>query len=331
MILPAPGLKGNIFSKRDTFTGWHEKKKKKMTNLIRVGSRGSRLALTQARQYLERLKAATADLEFEMVEIQTSGDRFGHLSPEKVMERSGKGIFVKEIEEAILDGRVDLAIHSLKDMPSEIPKGLVLAGYQEREDPRDAWVAQGKSLQEIPSGAKIGTSSPRRKCQLLELFRAMGKEVQILPLRGNVETRLRKVSEGELDAAVLSLAGLTRLGLEKQVSHYFDPELQMTPACGQGTLAAEIRADRSDLFEILAQAEDRQTRLASELERAVLKVMGGGCLEALGIYARPAAEEGSFELIVYQHQGADEDPGHRYTWTVTAQDSQDLLDKLLKR
>ena len=310
----------------------------KQNDVIRVGSRASRLALTQAKTYLARLKESAPDLEFEIIEIQTSGDRFGQMSPEKLLQTAGKGIFVKELEEAILEGRVDLAIHSLKDVPGELPKGLILAGYQEREDPRDAWVSRGGlGPDEIADGAVIGTSSPRRRFQLLELFRSKGKAVSIVPLRGNVDTRLRKAKEGALAATVLSLAGLRRLGLDKEASYIFDPIFEMTPPCGQGTLAAEIRGDRSDLFELLSLAEDRSTRLASELERLTLRLMGGGCLTALGIYARPLGdaqdgEETALDLSVYQHDGISElSAGLRSSWKISSQNSDQLLDKILSK
>ncbi|MBI4063073.1 MAG: hydroxymethylbilane synthase [Elusimicrobia bacterium] len=300
-----------------------------------VGTRGSRLALTQARLYLDTLKAKHPSLAFDLSIIQTSGDQFGQLSPEGVMVKSGKGIFVKEIEEALLEGRIDLAIHSLKDLPGDLPQGLVLAGFQKRGDPRDVLVAKS-GWEELGQGARIGTSSLRRQVQLAELAAKSNKTIEMVNLRGNLDTRVKKVESGDLDGVILSGAGLNRLGLSGRVSHFFDPVSQIIPACGQGTLAAEIRSDRADLFEILSLAEDRQTRLASELERRVLKTLGGGCLEAIGIYAEPVKvssgdqelDLGSLALHLYrQADEAGQEP-LRYDLLVSAENVEAMMQRL---
>lgn len=299
-----------------------------------MGTRGSRLALTQTRLYCERLSDQNPSLEFEIVEIQTSGDRFQERPTEDVLRMAGKGIFVKEIEEALLRGDVDFAVHSLKDMPGDLPDGLLLCGYQPRGDPRDALVTFGrKDIADLPNGARVGSSSLRRRFQLIGLMKALGKTVEVLPVRGNLDTRVTKALKGELDAVIVSAAGLRRLGLIEHAVKLFDPSLEMIPPCGQGILTAEISAARADLFEILSTVEDHPTRLSGELERRVLKAMGGGCLDALGIYARPRAEEpGAMELHLYRHSGQ---PGEedllRTSLVVRAQDTESLFEKLTPR
>ena len=229
--------------------------------LIRVGSRGSRLALTQAERAAARLRAP--GIEIALVPITTAGDRdrtkpFGEIG--------ARGVFVKELEEALLDHRIDVAVHSAKDMTSSDREGLVVGAYLAREDPRDALCgADG-----IRPGMRVGTASARRKAQLL----ALEPTLSIEPLRGNIDTRLRKRSERGLDAIVLAACGLDRLGLAHEVGHRFDPE-ELLPEAGQGALAFQVREGDGHL---VAAADDAETHRRVEAERAVVAAVGGGCL-----------------------------------------------------
>ena len=229
--------------------------------LVRVGSRGSRLALTQAERAAERLRRP--GVEVGLVPITTAGDRdrtrpFGEIG--------ARGVFVKEIEEALLDGRVDVAVHSAKDMTSSDAEGLAVGAYLPREDPRDALVGAGA----VRPGMRIGTASVRRRSQLLALEPSLAVE----PLRGNVDTRLRKLRERGLDAIVLAACGLDRLGLAGEIGHRFDPE-ELLPEAGQGALALQVRAGEEEL---VATADDADTRRRVEAERACVALIGGGCL-----------------------------------------------------
>jgi hydroxymethylbilane synthase len=238
--------------------------------MLVIASRGSQLALWQARWVRERL----ADLGFESrIEIvKTTGDKITDVPLAQV---GTKGLFTKEIEEALLEGRADLAVHSLKDLPTELPKGLQLAAIPEREDPRDALA--GKRLAELPRGARAGTSSLRRAAQL----RALRPDLMVEPLRGNLDTRLRKLDEGQYDAIVLAAAGLKRMGWAHRISEILPPEV-MCPAVGQGALAIETREDAG-----ACQALDHQeTRAAVTAERAILAALGGGCQVPMGAHAR---------------------------------------------
>jgi hydroxymethylbilane synthase len=229
--------------------------------LLRVGSRGSRLALTQATLAAERLRRP--GVEVALVPITTAGDRdrtkpFGQIG--------SRGVFVKEIEEALLDGRIDVAVHSAKDMTSEDAEGLVVGAYLEREDPRDALCGTA----EIRPGMRIGTASVRRRAQLL----ALEPTLSIEPLRGNVDTRLRKRGERGLDAVVLAACGLDRLGLAREIGLRLDPE-QMLPEAGQGALALQVRAGEEAL---VAAVDDDETHRRVGAERACVALVGGGCL-----------------------------------------------------
>ncbi len=245
---------------------------------LRIATRKSPLALWQAHHVAGLLRAQVAGLEVTLLELSTEGDRFLSAPLSQV---GGKGLFVKEIEEALLDGRADLAVHSLKDMTSELPGGLVLACVPEREDPRDAFVSPtGLTLEALPRGAGVGTSSLRRTCQLLE----RRPDLRIVSLRGNVQTRLRKTEEQALAGTVLAHAGLKRLGLEGKVSQVLEPELSL-PAVGQGVLAIECRESDAEVMGLLAKLEHRQTRLAVTAERAFLAQLEGGCSVPLAGYA----------------------------------------------
>jgi len=245
---------------------------------LRIATRKSPLALWQANHVADLLRQAHPGLEVALVEMSTEGDRFLSAPLSQV---GGKGLFVKEIEEALLDGRADVAVHSLKDMTSAIPQGLELAAVAEREDPRDALVGRTvKRWVELPRAAKVGTSSLRRACQLKE----KRPDLEIVPLRGNVQTRLRKVEELPLDAAVLAQAGLKRLGLEWRATELLEAEVSL-PAVGQGVLGIEARAGDAQTKGRLAVLEHGPTRQVVAAERAFLAELEGGCTVPLAAFA----------------------------------------------
>jgi len=241
-----------------------------------IATRESRLALWQAEHVKSLLQAR--GLEVSLLGMTTQGDQILDRSLSKV---GGKGLFVKELEVALDEGRADLAVHSLKDVPMDLPEGFVLACVMEREDPRDALVSpQYESLAALPLGAVVGTSSLRR----VVLLRAARPDLKIEPLRGNLDTRLRKLDEGQYDAIVLAAAGLKRLGLASRIRQVFEPTL-MLPAAGQGALGIEVRADRTDLLAALAPLAHQPSWLAVSAERAVSRAMGGSCSMPLAAHA----------------------------------------------
>ena len=243
---------------------------------ITIATRESRLALWQA-EHVKALLVARGHA-VTLLGMTTRGDQILDRSLSKV---GGKGLFVKELETALEEGRADIAVHSLKDVPMELPEGFDLACVMEREDPRDAWVSPTfASLQDLPQGAVVGTSSLRRTV----LLRALRPDLRIEPLRGNLDTRLRKLDAGQYAAIVLAAAGLKRLGLAERIRHVFDTA-QMLPAAGQGALGIEIRAGRADLLEALAPLADAGTQLACAAERAVSRAMGGSCSMPLAAHA----------------------------------------------
>ena len=260
--------------------------------LVRVGSRGSRLALTQADRALSSLRAP--GIELVLVPITTAGDRDRSLP---FGEIGSRGVFVKELEEALLDRRIDVAVHSAKDLTAADPEGLAVGAYLRREDPRDALCGAG----ELRSGMRIGTASVRRKAQLL----ALDPSLSIEPLRGNIDTRLRKRGERRLDAIVLAACGLDRLGLGHEIGYRFEPQT-MLPEAGQGALALQVRAGDEQL---VAAADDSETRERVEAERAVVAAVGGGCLAPVAAHhdgttltGLVAAEDGSW---IERHTGDD--------------------------
>jgi hydroxymethylbilane synthase len=276
--------------------------------LLRVGSRGSRLALTQAELAVERLRRA--GLGFALVPITTAGDRdrsrpFGEIG--------ARGVFVKELEEALLDGRIDVAVHSAKDMTSTDTEGLVVGAYLARDDPRDALCGAS----ELGPGMRIGTASVRRRAQLL----ALEPEIAIEPLRGNIDTRLRKRSERGLDALVLAACGLDRLGRQDEIGRRFEPD-ELLPEAGQGALALQVRAGEQN---VVSHADDAETRRRVEAERACVAAIGGGCLAPVAAHhdgttltALVAAEDGSWverrsgqDAIMLAHELVDIAGAHR--------------------
>ena len=241
--------------------------------MLTIGSRGSQLALWQARWIQARMQSLGVESRLQI--IHTTGDKITDVALSKV---GTKGLFTKEIEEALLDGSIDLAVHSLKDMPTELPAGLILAAIPEREDARDALV--GLRLEALAHGAHVGTSSLRRAAQL----RVLRPDLRISDIRGNLDTRLRKLDEGNYDAIVLASAGLRRLGWEKRITELLDPA-RMCPAVGQGALAVETRDDSGAAREICRRLEHAETRVAVTAERAVLAALGGGCQVPIGAHA----------------------------------------------
>ena len=251
-----------------------------MTHIV-IATRESRLALWQA----EHVKALLQERghAVSLLGMTTRGDQILDRSLSKA---GGKGLFVKELETALEEGRADIAVHSLKDVPMELPAGFTLACVLEREDPRDALVApRHASLAELPHGAVVGTSSLRRAM----LLRALRPDLRIEPLRGNLDTRLRKLDEGQYDAIVLAAAGLKRLGLAGRIRSVFEPH-DMLPAAGQGALGIEVRTDRGDLLDLLAPLAHRPTALATSAERAVSRAMGGSCSMPLAAHAQWRAD-----------------------------------------
>ncbi|MFP4979242.1 hydroxymethylbilane synthase [Paenibacillus sp. CN-4] len=249
---------------------------------ITVGSRQSALALTQTGQVIDQLQALCRehgfDYTFEIKKIVTKGDRILDVTLSKV---GGKGLFVKEIEQAMLDGEIDMAVHSMKDMPSELPPGLVTGAVPRRVDPRDCLISnRAASLDELPAGARVGTSSLRRSSQLA----ALRPDLVIEPIRGNIDSRLRRLDEGEYDAIVLAAAGLTRMGWEDKITAYLPPEVCL-PAVGQGALGIECREDDEDLRRLLALYNDTPTALTVAAERKFLSVLNGGCQVPIGAFA----------------------------------------------
>ncbi len=238
---------------------------------VRIGTRGSKLALWQANWVRERLEERYPGIEVELVRIRTSGDRIKDVPLAKI---GGKGLFVKEIEEALLDGRVDLAVHSMKDVPTDLPEGLHIAAIAEREDPRDAFISKdGKGLFEMAGGARIGTSSLRRQIQI----KRKRPDLAVETLRGNLDTRLRKLRDGSgFDAIIVALAGLKRMGWQEEVTEVLSQDV-MIPAIGQGAIGIETREDRGDVMDLIAFLNHHETSLAVRAERAFLKRLEGGC------------------------------------------------------
>ncbi|RMH07686.1 MAG: hydroxymethylbilane synthase [Nitrospirae bacterium] len=261
-----------------------------------IGTRGSRLALWQAEWVQRQLQAAAPHLSIRLQRIRTSGDKILDVPLAKI---GGKGLFVKEIEEALLQGEIDLAVHSMKDVPVELPKGLTLVCIPKREAPFDAFLSlTASSLSGLPQGATVGTSSLRRQAQLLA-YRA---DLSIRMLRGNVETRLRKLREGQYDAIVLAAAGLRRLGLDQQVREYLSPAVSL-PAIGQGALGIEAREDHETVRALVMHLDDWPTRIAVTAERAFLRRLGGGCQVPIAGYAVVEGQTVTLEGLVASIDG----------------------------
>ena len=242
---------------------------------LRIGSRDSLLAVIQSRLVMDALQAAHPGIELELVTMKTTGDKILDRTLDQV---GGKGLFVKELDAALQAGRVDLTVHSCKDLPMELPEGLPIAAFLRREDPRDV-LALPEGAAEWDVRLPAGSASPRRRVQLRELFPA----AEVRPVRGNVQTRLRKLDEGGYGALILAAAGMKRLGLERRISRYFEPE-ELLPAAGQGILAVQCRADMDRaVFDCL---RDRESEICALAERAFVQALDGGCSSPIAAYAR---------------------------------------------
>ncbi len=267
-----------------------------MPSELKIGTRGSQLALFQANWVKDRLSETHPGLHVTLIKIKTTGDKIQDVPLAKI---GGKGLFVKEIEESLLQKKIDLAVHSIKDVPTEFPPGLHLSVITKREDPRDVFISnEGKTLKELPQGAKIGTSSLRRQAQLLH-FRS---DLELIPLRGNLDTRLKKLKTMNLDGIVLALAGVRRLGLEARVTEIISPDISL-PAIGQGALGIETRMDDKEVEGQIRFLNDRDSSVAVTAERAFLKKLEGGCQVPLAAYARPAGKTLHVEGLVGSTDG----------------------------
>ena len=254
-----------------------------LPNKIVIATRESALAIWQAQYIRERLIHHYPGLQVELFGMLTQGDRLLSASLAKV---GGKGLFVKELEKALAEARADIAVHSMKDVPMDLPSGFTLAAVAEREDPRDAFVSvQYRQLSALPHGARIGTSSLRRESQV----RARYPTLDVAPLRGNVQTRLRKLDEGQYAGIVLAAAGLKRLGLEGRITAVLEPE-ESLPAPGQGAIGVECLESRIDLVEMLALLDHRETQWCVRAERQVSRALSGSCVVPLGAFAQPLAD-----------------------------------------
>jgi hydroxymethylbilane synthase len=262
---------------------------------LRIGTRGSALALWQARSIARALLEATGG-EPEIVIIKTSGDKFQQTSFSQI---GTKGVFIKELEDALLEERIDLAVHSMKDVPTETPEGLTIAAIGRREDVRDALLSlSGATLASLPRGARVGTSSLRRQSQLLYARR----DLRMLELRGNVDTRIQKLRRGDYDAIVLAKAGLDRLGLSANISEVLPPEVSL-PAAGQGAIGIEARAGDTETLRVLTGLEDGETRSAVSAERFALAGLGGGCQVPIGAWGRVENNRLALDVAVLSPDG----------------------------
>jgi len=263
---------------------------------IVIATRESALALWQAEHVRARLETFHPGLRVELLGMTTEGDRKLGTSLAKI---GGKGLFVKELEDALLQGRADIAVHSMKDVPVNLPEGLGIVAIGEREDPRDAFVSNRyRELSELPAGAVVGTSSLRRESQI----RARFAHLRVAPLRGNVQTRLRKLDEGEYDAVILAAAGLKRLGLGSRIASLLTPE-QSLPAVGQGAIGIETCSVRGELLPLLAVLDDADTAWCVHAERAMSRVLGGNCTAPLGGFATIAGGRATLRGFVASPDG----------------------------
>ena len=277
------------------------------TKLVRIATRKSALALWQAEFVKAELERFHADVCVELVPMSTQGDIILDTPLAKI---GGKGLFVKELEQAMLDGRADIAVHSMKDVPVEFPEGLELHTICEREDPRDAFVSNNfANLGELPQGAIVGTSSLRRQCQI----KALRPDLDIRDLRGNVNTRLGKLDDGQYDAIILAAAGLIRLKMSKRIADYIEPEVSL-PANGQGAVGIECRIDDEVTKALLAPLEHTQTRIRVNAERSMNRYLEGGCQVPIGAYALVDGEQVHLRGLVGAVDGSeilrDEVTGH---------------------
>ncbi|MFQ5989058.1 MAG: hydroxymethylbilane synthase [Candidatus Methylomirabilales bacterium] len=269
-----------------------------MKRELRIGTRGSVLAVAQAERLAGELKRRYADLAPVLVKIKTSGDKFAHVPLSQV---GGKGLFIKEIEEALQEGQVDVAVHSMKDVPTEIAPGLMIAAIFEREDASDVLVSRQKvTLDALPRGARIGTSSLRRQAQLLH-YRP---DLTVIPLRGNLDTRLRKLGTEDLDAVVVAAAGVSRLGRQDEVTEILATEI-ILPAAGQGALGLEIRAENQEMYDLVAPLNHGASALTVAAERAFLARLGGGCQVPIAAFGQLDGDQFHLRAMVSKPDGTE--------------------------
>jgi hydroxymethylbilane synthase len=308
-----------------------------MPSELKIGTRGSQLALFQANWVKDQLSHAHPGLNVALIKIKTTGDKIQDVPLAKI---GGKGLFVKEIEEALLQKRIDLAVHSIKDVPTEFPEGLHLSVITKREDPRDVFISrEGWTLKDLPSGAKIGTSSLRRQAQLLH-FR---NDLELIPLRGNLDTRLKKLKTMNFDGIVLALAGVKRLGLEERITEIIPLEISL-PAIGQGALGIETRMNGQEVEDQIRFLNDRDSAVAITAERAFLRKLEGGCQVPIAAYARPVGTGlqvdglvGSIDgkrLIRHRVEGSIENAeslGIELAEVLLAKGAKEILDEVYQR
>jgi hydroxymethylbilane synthase len=264
--------------------------------LVRVATRGSLLALTQTGWVVDRLKEANPGVDFELITFKTVGDKVLDVALSQI---GGKGLFTKELEDALLGGKADIAVHSLKDMPTEFPEGLILGCIPPREDPRDVVITvDGTQFMDLPAGTLVGTSSLRRLAQL----RAHRPDLEYVSIRGNVDTRLRKLQEGQVGALIMAAAGLHRAGFTARITEYLEPEFCLA-APGQGALAIEIRDRDSAIGAIVGRLHDRETALQIDAERTLLARLQGGCQVPIGAYATLAGDRLHLEGLIASPDG----------------------------
>ena len=308
-----------------------------MAQTLKIGTRGSKLALYQANLVADKLREAHADLSVEIVEITTSGDWKPTDGEVRLSEaQGGKGQFAKEIEAALMDGRIDCGVHSMKDMPSFLPDGLVISHILPRADARDAFLSNGhETLDDLPQGAVVGTASLRRQAFIL----ARRPDLKIVPFRGNVPTRIQKLRDGQVDATLLALAGLQRLELEHELSSIMGEDL-MLPAAGQGAIGVEVRADDSSNKALLDPIHCRETGVRVAAERAALEILDGSCHTPIGAYAEFKDEVITLKVSIgsldgkqiYSENGLialDADADHcEQAWQLGAKIGKDLRDRI---
>jgi hydroxymethylbilane synthase len=300
-----------------------------MSDRLVIGSRGSKLALTQAEWVKARLASLHPGIDIHIEIIKTTGD----VKTDPLSVIGGKGVFTKELEDALLDRRIDIAVHSLKDLPTIVPEALAIGAICEREDPSDALVLPKDSdslcasLKDLPVHSIVGTSSPRRQAQL----RHLRPDLVIKDLRGNVDTRLRKLDEGQYDAVILASAGLRRLGLEQRISAAIPPE-QMLPAVGQGAIGVEIRADDSVALDVVTKLDHEATRVACTAERALLRALGGGCQLPIAAHCVVYYHELRLDALVASPDGRQIVRDHLSGSSESAEQlGADLANRLLER
>ena len=265
--------------------------------IFKIGTRGSKLALAQSQWIKKRIETKYPHIQVELVKIKTTGDKILNSPLSKI---GGKGLFVKEIEEALIREEIDVAVHSMKDVPARLPVALTLSTFPEREDPRDALISIGdRTLEELPQGSGVGTCSLRRAAQLLHLR----PDLNMVPLRGNIETRLRKLRSGDLQAIILATAGIKRLGLATNITQVISPE-QILPAIGQGALGLEVRRDDENTINLLDFLNHKKTEVTIRAERAFLNELEGGCQVPIAAFARLNGKNLRLEGMVAELDGS---------------------------